>query len=246
MVHPMTSMSGYVAYLKITAGTNKGETKQGDLINSPFQLGAVDRNYTSASVVEAFTTGQTNLAWAPCLTGMFYNTAADGTRTVLGDVKVTTAADPAVSYFGTFASDAARETGLLTGMTFKDSTGTTQSYTIVNGDKIAYAYNNVIIPQNDLPIVNAEMDSIPLIAKARRVAIYYSNLAAFQAKNDYDFDLGEQLATQAVARLNYEIDSETVHLLADGADQNADASAVLTELTWSKTLPVGVKVKLAA
>ena len=176
MVHPMTSMSGYVAYLKITAGTNKGETQRDEnnpyyLMNSPFQLGKVDRNYTSASVVEAFTTGQTNLAWAPCLTGMFYNTAADGTRTVLGDVKVTTAANPTVSYFGTFASAAARETGLLTGMTFKDSTGTTQSYTIVNGDKIAYAYNNVIIPQNDLPIVNAEMDSIPLIAKARRVAI---------------------------------------------------------------------------
>ena len=31
--------------------------------------------------------------------------------------------------------------------------------------------DNVVIPQNDLPIVNAEMKSISLIAKARRVAI---------------------------------------------------------------------------
>ena len=41
--------------------------------------------------------------------------------------------------------------------------------------------NNVVVPQNDLPILNAEMDAIPLIAKARRIAIYYSQISAFQA-----------------------------------------------------------------
>lgn len=37
--------------------------------------------------------------------------------------------------------------------------------------KVKYVYNNVVIPQNDLPLLVAEMDSIALIAKARRIAI---------------------------------------------------------------------------
>jgi len=62
--------------------------------------------------------------------------------------------------------------------------------------------DNVVIPQNDLPIVNAEMKSISLVAKARRVAIYYSQIAAFQAKQDYGFSLGDQLAEKAVGQLS--------------------------------------------
>ena len=34
-------------------------------------------------------------------------------------------------------------------------------------------------------MIKAEMANIPLYAKARRIAVYYSNLAAFQAKQDY-------------------------------------------------------------
>ena len=44
--------------------------------------------------------------------------------------------------------------------------------------KVAYEYDNVVIPQNDLPIVNAKMAHIALEAKARRIAIYYSQMAA--------------------------------------------------------------------
>jgi hypothetical protein len=58
-------------------------------------------------------------------------------------------------------------------------------------------------------------------------------MAAFQAKNDYGFDLGDQLAEQAVGRLSYEIDTEVVQTLIDAAPVDG-------ELVWSKTLPVGV------
>ena len=77
------------------------------------------------------------------------------------------------------------------------------------------------------------MSTIPLIAKARRIAIYYSQMAAFQAKNDYGFNLDDQLAEQAVGRLSYEIDTEVVQTLIDAAPVDG-------ELVWSKTLPVGV------
>jgi len=65
--------------------------------------------------------------------------------------------------------------------------------------------DNVVIPQNDLPIVNAEMKMMPLMAKARRVAVYYSQIAAYQAKTDYGFDLGDQLSEKAVGELQYKL-----------------------------------------
>lgn len=37
--------------------------------------------------------------------------------------------------------------------------------------QIAYSYNNVNIPQNDLPILNAKIESMPLLAKPRRIAM---------------------------------------------------------------------------
>lgn len=86
-----------------------------------------------------------------------------------------------------------------------------------------------------MPHIKAEMKSIALQAKARRLSIYYSSIAAFQAKTDYGFDLGDQLAEQAVGELSFEIDTEIIGLLDEMAGTAAAA------LTWSKTLPVGVQ-----
>lgn len=47
--------------------------------------------------------------------------------------------------------------------------------------KVKYLYDNVIIPQNKLPMLKAEVKSLPLLAHARRIAVYYSQIAAFQA-----------------------------------------------------------------
>ena len=207
IVQPMTSMSGYVNYIEYVAGSNKGTTKQGTVFNSPFGLGSVDANYTADKVVETVATtgtkGSFKAAWTPVLTGYF--TDADGAKK---DLKVTSA------------------TGTVTFVDVAD-------YTPTEGDKVAYVYDNQIIPQNDLPIINAEVKMIPLVAKARRIAIYYSQMAAFQAKTDYGFDLGDQLAEKAVGQLSYEIDTEITQLLIDNAPADND-------LVWSKTLPVGV------
>ena len=61
IVHPMSSMSGYVNYVQYTRGSNKGAYVQGDVINDPFRLGSfkngadgkIDTNYTAAKVCEA-------------------------------------------------------------------------------------------------------------------------------------------------------------------------------------------------
>ena len=105
--------------------------------------------------------------------------------------------------------------------------------TISKPGRVKYQYDNIVIPQNDIPMLKAEMKSIPLIAKARRIAVYYSQIAAFQAKTDYGIDLGDQLAEKAVGQLSYEIDTEVTNLLIENAKE-------YDELKWSKTLPVGV------
>lgn len=210
-VEPMTSMTGYITYLKIVAGSNKGQTRQGDMFNSVFALGTPNPNYTSSAVVEGFTGDGSNkvftVAWTPLVSVAKVTVA--GVEVAESDITVDTAAGTV-----TLANAPAASAEV----------------------KIAYTYDNIYIPQNDLPIVNANLESIALAAKARRVAIYYSQMAAFQAKQDYGFDLGDTLAAQAVGELNYEIDTEAVNLLVENAGEDAD-------LVWSKTQPLGVSLR---
>lgn len=109
-----------------------------------------------------------------------------------------------------------------------------ESFVAGTYDKARYVYDNVKIPQNDIPQYTAVMEGMELSAKARRIGIYYSQMAAFQAKTEMGIDLGEVLATQACGELSYQIDTEIVKLLVNGAGE------VKEDLKWSKTLPVGV------
>ncbi len=192
MVQPISSMSGYITYIKYTAGSNKGDIKRGHVFNSPFGLGDLgEGNYTGAKVVEIATGTSFKPAWTPVI-GAVEVEGADGWTVV--------------------------------------EAGEDGAYTVEEGARVRYTYDNVVIPQNDLPLINAEVDHIAVFAKPRRVAVYYSQMAAFQAKQDYGFDLGDQLAEKAVGQLAYEIDTEVVKLLADNA-------AAAAELSWSKAIP---------
>lgn len=208
MVSPMTSITGYVAYIEYTTGTTKGDDVAPRMLNNPFELGASNTDmfadYTSDRVVEtltSFTSGTTAVAWTPV------NTSAG---------------------FKCFDADGA----VIEGATIDPATGVITSATAVK--KVAYVYDNVVIPQNTIPTIKAEMKNITLEAKARRIGIYYSQIAAFQAKTDYGFDLGDQLAEKAVGQLNFEIDTEIVRFL------NTLAGEAKADLAWSKTLPIGV------
>lgn len=44
--------------------------------------------------------------------------------------------------------------------------------TALTGDyELSYVYDNTYIPQNDIPLLNAKMEAIPLYARARRIAV---------------------------------------------------------------------------
>jgi hypothetical protein len=216
MVSPMSSMSGYVTYIEYQYSTTKGDAVAGETFNSPFALGDAKADFTSERVVETVAEGATSvdLSWTPVVKGAFE--VKEGDTIVKYDVKITPKEGAA-----TYANAVEGEDGKLT-------------VTAAAGSRVAYVYNNVIVPQNNIPSIKAEMKSIPLLAKARRIAVYYSQIAAFQAKTDYGFDLGDQLAEKAVGQLSYEIDTEIVNFLDKIAAEGEALPA------WDRTVPAGI------
>lgn len=90
--------------IKYTAGSNKGQTKRGDVFNTPFYLGDVDVDYTSAKVVENFTGADSAVtaAWFPVYDSanvpdarprLVSITAADGTAVEVADDASVTVGD---------------------------------------------------------------------------------------------------------------------------------------------------------
>ncbi|HHW90850.1 MAG TPA: hypothetical protein GX745_08130 [Clostridiales bacterium] len=129
-------------------------------------------------------------------------------------------------------------------VTFIAEDGTETELTVSGGKvtapadgRIRYLYDNVKIPQNDLPTINVEMANIPLVAKARRIAIYYSQIAAFQAKTDYGFDIGRDLAEKACAELSFQINEEIIHFLATLGRKTENYSDACK---FNKTVPLGL------
>lgn len=236
MVWPMKSRTGFIQYLSFVAGSNKGGVEQGDLFNDPFRLGKMTDNrvnYTASLVVDPVTesdgTYSFTPAWTPVVKG-FKTILVNGVRVEFAENfinKYTPAQLETVEYhtYKTIAADGT--------VAYVDEVVATA------GMKVAYHYDNVVIPQNDLPIVNAHVDGISLEAKARRVAIYYSQMAQFQAKTEMGIDLGEVLATQACAELSYEIDNEVVDLLVNGAYRDVDEP----DIDFNTAQPVGVNIR---
>lgn len=254
IVKPMSSMSGFITYIKYMRGTNKGTSHQGDVINTPFKLGDVDVNYTSQKVVEAKAAVEASevtakqvtrkLNWFPVIPG--YVQIINGSETFIdmGDGKiykgVTASYVPTTDSYGNVTPITYTGTPVQVGtIDYADGTIVLGDGTTLDSDVTAaavtvnYVYDNAIVPQNELPTVTAKLDSIPLFAKPRRIAIYYSQLAEFQFKNEYGQDLNKNLSEQALGQLAYEIDTEITQLLIDNAVVDSD-------LTFSKTVTPGV------
>lgn len=223
LVQPMSSLSGYITYLRYSAGTNKGGVKAGDVFNDAFRLGVMDEDrsrYTSSAISEKYNITADNvsnksivLEWSPVLDVKGVKlTPKDGTAIDLKIVKETPQKNE--------VQVAIDKTSGVATLTFNAQDEFADGAVI----STLYLYDNEIIPQTvkpvSLPTLTAKMEVVNLHAHARRIAVYYSQLAAFQAKNDYGYDLGQQLSAQAQGELAYEIDSEGVMMLYKGAEHD--------------------------
>ena len=208
IVHPMTSYSGSVAYLEYVSKTDKGDVKKGDVFNGVFGLGMHSEArtaFTSQVIVE--TVGSSGkVALTPAKNGRF-----EGEK----DAKVIKADGKTIEYI----------------------TAEQLAKGIEAGSKVAYfseEFQMEHVPAQDIPTIGPRMNRIALVAEPRRIAVRYDQITAFQAKTDYGFSLDKQIAEQACGELAYEIDTEIVEMLANGAKEGGVA------LEWSRELPVGV------
>ena len=212
LVSPMSSMTGYITYVEYSTNTTKYGEGDDDIINA----GGVINN--------PFKLGEVNPNYT--LSAIVEEVEAAG--------DITFAFTPAKGTVRFKATGTNEYVDLV-------ADATTGKYNVKTTGKVAYQYDNVTVPMDTkaIPTVKAEMKSMALLAKARRIAVYYSQIAAFQAKTDYGFDLGDQLAEKAVGQLSYEIDTEIVKLLDDTAGENATVEDGV-ELKWNRAIPVGV------
>ena len=216
IVAPMKSETGFIQYIKIVAGSNKGNIKQGDEFNTPFAYHKMndDRmNYTSANVVVSVNKPAT----------FKLPSFAQGVKEI----------------------EATKEDGKVEKVPVTD---TKAEITLPeNTVSVAYTYDNVTVPQDDLPVINVEVDSISLKAKVRRIAVFYSQLAKFKAKTEMGIDLGELLTAQACGELSAQIDAEVVKTLDNAAgacyEEKDGTGKVIRTLRFNQATPVGISLR---
>ena len=190
IVHPMTSYSGSVAYLKYVALSDKNGMA-GKELNSVFGLGEMSEervNYASPVIVETLAAGE--------------------------DGSVATTFDAVVGGFKVFD----KKTQEIKEYTYKINGEYTN--TLAAGKvayKSAEDYQMDHVPATKIPSIGPKMERIPLVAEPRRIAVRYDQITAFQAKTDYGFNLDKQIAEQACGELAYEIDTEIVDMLYKAA-----------------------------
>ena len=222
IVHPMTSYSGSVAYLKYVALTDKAGMK-GRELNSVFGHGIMDdarMSYASQVVVETIAADGDTIA--------FDKKEADAE----GNVEAYTIKEDGFKYL-------AKDSHAPMTATYKvNGEYVNELPELKKGDKVAYVleeFQMEEVPANIIPSIGPKMEHIPLVAEPRRIAVRYDQITAFQAKTDYGFSLDKQIAEQACGELAYEIDTEIVDMLYRAAFAHKDNLA-----DWSKTLPAGV------
>lgn len=188
MVNPMSSITGFVTYVEYTTSTNKGSDTAPRFLNNPFELGGPKdtgfSSYTADRVTEtvADSTAAYKVTWTPVVSGVFktYQVTVggvtttkeliseiewnkDGKPTITSyDVKITAAAEGhAVTYANFVSTDpSSADYGKIAAASLPD-----------NNCRVAYVYDNIVIPQEKLPTIKAEIKNITLEAKARRIAV---------------------------------------------------------------------------
>jgi len=224
----MKSRQQMIPYFKVIAENTKGETKAGDILNSPFvNRQGLDPNFAGRVVKNeavAVTSNAGSFAYTPILPGSV-TVVVGGTKYVdLGNGifadaagTETTTAELALDY----------ATGALTGSK-------------LTGDAVAtYEYDNETVGPDGAGNYGAKMgkvylqlDEINMIAEAHELACYWSIYSAFAASTEWGANIGDMAKEAAFSEMTAEINSNCFKQLADAATYkpqfNWDAAPVLS------------------
>ena len=220
----MKSRQQIIPYFKVIAENTKGETKAGDILNSPFvNRQGLDANFSgrvvkNETVAVSGTTG--TIAYTPILPG--------SVTIIYNDTKYV---DDSMGNF----VDASGST--LSGVTIDYASGAING---VNSNVTAtYEYDNETVgPDADgnygakMGKVYLQLDEINMIAEAHELACYWSIYSAFAAQTEWGSNIGDMAKEAAFSEMTAEINSNCFKQLADAATYkpqfNWDAAPVLS------------------
>lgn len=222
----MKSRQQLIPYFKVIAENTKGETKAGDILNSPFaNRQGLDPNFGGRVVKNetvAVTSNEGFCAYTPILPG--------SVTIVLNDTKYV---DDAMGGF------VAADGSTLANAAIDYATGAISGTAITANVTATYEYDNETVGPDQNGKYGAKMgkiylmnDEINLVAKAHELACYWSVYSAFAASTEWGTNIGEMAKEAAISELTAEINTDCFRLLADAASYkpafNWDASPVLS------------------
>lgn len=215
----MATANTQILFTKYVRMSNKGNSKQGDIVADPFgiyygidedgnRIDKTDSQYQSAATVDAFVNGNVTTAqnlklrWTPVRKGTI--------KLTIGEVVVEEAkavAATAVSGFDATFTDADEKVTVSVNYRTGDIQVTTAT---ASADNIIvnYEYDNVYLPADDIPTYGAVVEAIPLTAKPHKVRITFDALSNLIYKNDYGIDIAKELPKKAIEDFMYSIATE--------------------------------------
>lgn len=233
-VQPIENKMGIINYVRYTAGSNKNPHVIGDEFASTFNYSGSDKYYTAQTVQNepvVFTTeGNTitfTLPWHPVVAGELK--LSIGNVTDITDVPGERDKNTKMVVEGTLKGTGANGTiNYMTGVGTITLPAAPASEDMLIGN---WVFNNEYAPV-DVPEINLSIESIPVVARSRKLKALWSFDAAYEMQKEYGQDLNGLLAAQAAAEIAHEIDVEIVQDLYTGAFTKG--------YTWDATVPVGV------
>ena len=224
-VESMATANSQILFTRYTRLSNKGTSRQGDIVSDPFgayyrelkdedgnvigRENAIDTNYNGElvaeeyKVVEADVSGKAiALKWTP---------VREIVSVTLKGTALKPAAAPASPSTGEYAYDA--ETKQLK---FGD--------TIAADDIVVatYKWDNKYLPADDLPTFGAKVEAIPLTAKPHKLRIVFDALDNLIYKNDYQIDIAKELPKKAIEDFMFSIAMEVSDKIVENAPTSTD------------------------
>ncbi len=224
----MKSRQQMIPYFKVIAENDKGETKAGDILNSPFvNRQGLDPNFAGRVVKNetvAVTSNAGACAYTPILPGSVSIVIGDDKYVDLGnglfsdiDGTETTSAELSIDY-ATGAISGTKVTGNITATYEYDNETVGPDASGNYGAKMGKIY--------------LQLDEINMIAEAHELACYWSIYSAFAANQEWGSNIGDMAKEAAFSEMTAEINSNCFKQLYDSATYkpqfNWDAAPVLS------------------
>jgi hypothetical protein len=214
-VEPMATASTKVLCTRYVRMSNKGASKQGDIISDPFGIYYRENaDGSRESVVDATYNGQNTYDEVAAQVSQNGTLTLRWTPVITGSVKIN--GDPIEDYG-----------------TINYATGeiTASVEAIPAGAIITYKWDNKYLPAHDLPTFGAKVEAISLDAKPHKVRIVFDALDNLIYKNDYGIDISKELPKKAVEDFMYSVATE----VSDSIVANAPTSVYTLPFSLAAT-----------